>query len=287
ELVWRPGERLRPIRGGHTQIVQILMNLAVNARDAMPDGGELIIETRSGTPDAEFARRHPGFPDGTAVFLCVADTGTGMDAETQAHIFEPFYTTKTVGRGTGLGLATVMQIVKQHGAVLDVESAPGAGSVFTIVFPAAEGDGEAAAPADAEAGDDASDGIILVVEDEPPVRELACELLKLDGYTVIEAASASEAERFSEQFGGHIHLLLSDVIMPRMSGPDLYERLKRRRPGLEVLYMSGYTDDRIGEKGLSDSSRLLRKPFSRSKLLKTVRAVLTASAAGANQPDAD
>ena len=259
------------VKADPAQIEQIILNLAVNARDAMPHGGRLTIETGNVDFDDAFVERHPGAADGPHAMLSVRDTGSGMSPEVQAHLFEPFFTTKGVGKGTGLGLATVYGIVKQHGGYIRIETAPGAGTVIRIylsrVAPASDAVTEAAADAPAAAGA----GTVLVVEDEGELRELTTEVLGIAGYSVLSAASPIAALEIARQHAGPIHLLLTDVVMPEMSGRDLADRLVQTRPGLKILYMSGYTDDAIVHHGVLDPGTvLLQKPFTPDKLTRMV-----------------
>ena len=256
------------------QLEQVVMNLVVNARDAMPQGGKLLIETASVERDASYAQSHPEARAGRYVKLAVIDHGVGMDEETRRHIFEPFFTTKGAGRGTGLGLSTVQGIVAQSGGHINVYSEPGQGTTFEIYLPAlaqaaAEGEKPAAAPA--LGGNET----VLVVEDQAEVRDYAVAALKEYGYRVIEAESGAEALRLCERDLGRIHLVLTDVVMPNMSGPELANRLEKLRPGTKVLFMSGYTDDVILQQGvLDESAEFVQKPFSPRELAVKVREVL-------------
>jgi len=259
------------VKADPAQIEQIILNLAVNARDAMPHGGRLTIETANVDLDDAFVETHPGATGGPHAMLSVRDTGTGMSPDVQAHLFEPFFTTKGVGKGTGLGLATVYGIVKQHGGYIRIESEPGVGTVVRIylarVAPVPDPATEPAADAPAAAGS----GTVLVVEDEGELRALATEVLGIAGYSVLSAASPNVALEIARQHAGPIHLLLTDVVMPEMSGRDLADRLVQARPGLKILYMSGYTDDAIVHHGVLDPGTvLLQKPFTPDKLTRMV-----------------
>ena len=260
------------------QIEQIILNPAVNARDAMPQGGRLTLKTSNVTLDQAYARQHRGARPGPHVLLAVSDTGVGMDAETQSHIFEPFFTTKDAGKGTGLGLSTVYGIVKQSGGTIWVESAPGRGTTFEIYLPlvekvAAGGELHPALPAPPPGGTET----ILVVEDEMSVRRLAAEFLGSNGHTVLEAQDGGEALQVCEEHRGPIHLLITDVVMPGMSGRELAVRLAGRRPEMKVIYMSGYTDDAIVQHGvLEEGIPFLQKPFSLDALARIVREGLEA-----------
>lgn len=277
ELTSHMDPHLGMARCDPNQIEQILMNLAVNARDAMPAGGRLSIETANVVLDADYARRHPEVNQGPHVMIAVSDTGVGMDAETQSRVFEPFFTTKEKGGGTGLGLATVFGIVKQHQGHISVYSEPGIGTTFKIYFPLIEVE-EKDSPI--EESKEASwgtkgRGTVLVVEDEEIVRDLACEALNMLGYSVLDAATPAEAVRISLEYGVDIDLLLTDVVLPRMDGRTLYSRLSERMPRLKVLYMSGYTGNFIVKHGvLYPGVHFIQKPFTVEKLAQKVKEVL-------------
>jgi PAS domain S-box-containing protein len=267
---------LGPVRADPNQIEQVVVNLAVNARDAMPEGGKLTIETANVELDEGFAREHLGSRPGPHALLAVSDTGTGMDATVRAHLFEPFFTTKEVGKGTGLGLATVYGIVKQSDGYISVYSEPGHGSSFKVYLPRLA-TAAPSAPAPARDGGGRGTETILVVEDEPAVLMLSQRALEAQGYVVLAASDATTALRIVERHGGTIHLMLTDVVMPGMSGHDLAEQLTARRPGIRVLYMSGYPGDAIVQHGeLPAGSAFLQKPFSPDGLARKVRDVLDA-----------
>jgi two-component system cell cycle sensor histidine kinase/response regulator CckA len=265
------------VKADHGQLEQVVMNLAVNARDAMPDGGKVVITTSNVVLDDAWTRSHPGSKAGDFVMLSVADTGTGIDSETLAHIFEPFFTTKERGKGTGLGLATVYGVVKQSGGYVWVESALGKGTAFEIYLPRIEelvSVPEPVAPiVEAFRGAET----ILLVEDADALRKLTHMLLEQHGYRVLVAANGAAALQLVEQKPERINLLLTDVIMPGLNGRALAGRLELLQPGLKILYMSGYTDDAIMDHGVLESgTHLLHKPFSEENLIRKVREVLDA-----------
>jgi len=279
ELTCAKDGQVGRVKADPGQIEQVLMNLAVNARDAMPRGGKLLIRTANFEVDAKYARLHPGLRPGHYVTLQVTDNGIGMDAETQLHIFEPFFTTKEKGRGTGLGLATTYGIIKQSNGYIGVDSAPDQGSTFRIFLPRVEEDIEIVrTPA---AAGELPRGVetILVVEDENPLRLLAREFLEKSGYHVLDAPTGEEALGVARNYRGPIHLLLSDVIMPGMSGPDLAAHLKRERPDTRVVFVSGYADAALENHGLSEPGMaFLAKPFTREEVLRKVREMLDRAA---------
>ena len=277
DLVMVPGANLWPVRADAGQIEQVIMNLAVNARDAMPSGGKLTIETSNVTLDEAYARFHAPLPPGDYVMVAISDTGNGMDNETQSHIFEPFFTTKGT-KGTGLGLSTVYGIVKQSGGYIWVHSEVGRGTTFKIYLPRVASTGEAATqvavPVDYRKVEPGRETILLV-EDEPNLRYLARQYLEKQGYRVIEAADGAVAVQIAVAHEGVIHLLLTDVIMPGMNGRELAQRISEIRPNVKILYMSGYTENVIGQNGTLDAGvRLLQKPFNLRDLKSVVREVL-------------
>ena len=266
---------LGQVKADPGQLEQVVMNLAVNARDAMPDGGRLIIQTADAEIDEAFAREHPGSVPGKYVMLAVTDTGTGMDPETQAQIFEPFYTTKGRDKGTGLGLATVYGVVKQSNGFINVDSEKGKGSSFTVYLPRVEQHVKAPAKTTPDPLTVRGSETILLVEDAEPLRMLAQLFLKENGYRVLSAADGSEAQQVAALTSGPIHLLLTDVVMPGINGRVLAERLAPSQPGMKVLYMSGYTDSFIAGHGvLEPGTHLLRKPFTEDVLVRKVRDLL-------------
>jgi two-component system cell cycle sensor histidine kinase/response regulator CckA len=266
---------LGTVKADPVQIEQIIMNLVVNARDAMPQGGQLTIRTANLGPDEAGPRHEFGGPIGLQVMLEVSDAGCGMDAATQTRIFEPFFTTKEPGKGTGLGLATVYGIVKQSGGTISVHSELGHGTTFRICLPRVEA---AAQPrnGDKKPGEiTAGSETILLVEDAGPLREVSQRFLRQGGYTVIEAADGAAALAAAREHKGPIHLLLTDVVMPGRSGPQLARELRSAYPNLPVLYMSGYTDEALGHHGvLEEGIALLEKPFTRGALLRKLRELL-------------
>jgi signal transduction histidine kinase/DNA-binding response OmpR family regulator len=277
ELVIALDPELGRVKADMGQIEQVIMNLAVNARDAMPQGGKLTIETANVVLDEEYAQQHVDVQPGPYVMLAVSDTGVGMDEETRSHLFEPFFTTKEVGEGTGLGLATVYGIVKQSGGHIWVYSEPKPGTTFKVYLPrveeAVESGKQVQSPAESPRGSET----VLLVEDADMVRDLAYRVLLQNGYTVLEARDGREALQVCEEHEGPIHLLMTDEVMPQMSGRELADRLMPLRPEMRMLYMSGYTDDGIIRHGvLEPGVAFLQKPFTPDALTSKVREVLDA-----------
>jgi signal transduction histidine kinase/ActR/RegA family two-component response regulator len=275
EVITALSQSLGRVLADPGQLDQIITNLAVNARDAMPRGGRLTIETANVDLDEAYAMQHADVRPGPHVMLAVSDTGVGMDRETQARVFEPFFTTKAHGHGTGLGLATVYGIVKQSGGHIWVYSEPGRGTTFKVYFPRVQGTTEHVAAPQAPAALARGSETVLLVEDEDAVRTLVRAVMSGAGYTVMECRDAEEAEFMTRSFGGPIHLLITDVVMPGRSGRELAEQLAPLRPAMRVLYMSGYTDNAIVHHGVIDSGvAFLEKPFTPQQLLRRMREVL-------------
>jgi signal transduction histidine kinase/ActR/RegA family two-component response regulator len=276
------GESLGRVKADPGQIEQVIMNLTVNAGDAMPEGGKLTIETRNVLVDEKFARQRPPMLPGRYVLLAVADTGHGMDANTKARIFEPFFTTKEQGKGTGLGLATVYGVVKQSGGCIWVDSAPGKGARFEVYLPVVDELEEGARPQEIAAAPAHRSEAVLVVEDEVEVRELASEFMKSAGYTVLTAKDGEEALALVACSAGQIQVLVTDVVMPNMRGPELAKRLKALHPDLKIIYMSGYLDYNTGSGEFLEEGFFLQKPFSRHSLVRKVAEALSNERVGAN-----
>jgi PAS domain S-box-containing protein len=280
ELAILPETDLGVVRADRGQIEQVIINLAVNARDAMERGGKLTLETRNVTLDRAYAGQHPGATEGEFVMLAVTDTGSGMSPATQARIFEPFFTTKERGKGTGLGLSTVYGIIKQSGGTIYVYSEPERGTTFKIYLPRVVAHGPTELSVPARPADVRGNETVLVVEDEDGVRALTCRVLQTYGYTVLEAENGGEALLIAEQHPAPIHILLTDVVLPRMSGRKLAERLVRTQSDLRVLYMSGYTDGSIFNHGALDpGTAFIPKPFTPEALAQKLREVLDSPAA--------
>ncbi|MBD3267606.1 response regulator, partial [bacterium] len=276
EYIAIPEKNLVRVKADPGQIEQIVLNLAVNARDAMPDGGKLILETKNVELDADFCRNQPDISPGRYAKLVVSDTGHGMDAETAERIFEPFFTTKDKGKGTGLGLSMVYGIMKQSGGHITVESEPGQGTTFELFFPQVKEE-----ESELEEVDESPEiklrghETILLVEDDAMVRDFTETILAKHGYTVLSASYADEAFRIHQDHKDPIDLLLTDVVLPKVSGKEIAQTITAFRPGLKVLYMSGYTDEAIVHQGiLEEGIRFLPKPFSGPTLLRAVRRYL-------------
>jgi two-component system, cell cycle sensor histidine kinase and response regulator CckA len=277
ELAWLPGRNVGKLKIDPAQVDQILANLAANARDAIGGVGTVTIQTERVTFSESFCAEHSGFMPGDFAMLAVADDGSGMDRETQQHLFEPFYTTKKPGKGTGLGLATVYGIVKQNNGFIITHSNPGEGTTFRVFLPRAEEAGEIGLPEARTARQPGGTETVLVVEDEPAIRELVREGLAQLGYKVFDAGSPVEAVRMSAERAGQIQLLITDVVMPQMNGRQLAERISAESPGVKCLYMSGYTQDVIAHRGvLEGGMSFIAKPFTVARLAAKVREVLDA-----------
>jgi two-component system cell cycle sensor histidine kinase/response regulator CckA len=279
ELDLRHGRDLWPVKADVNQFEQVIVNLAVNARDAMPGGGKLAIRTSNIHADEAARLSVSGMPAADYVVVEVSDTGTGMSAEVMEKIFEPFFTTKEVGKGTGLGLSTVFGIVKQSGGFIDVQSAMGEGTTFRIYLPRHVVEAAPVEEAKPEAKKPATDltgqGTILLVEDEDPVRAVNARALSARGYTVLEAASGVEALEIIEARGTPVDLVVSDVVMPEMDGPTLLGELRQRYPDLKVIFVSGYAEDAF-KKNLPEGEdfNFLAKPFSLRQLVEVVKQVI-------------
>jgi len=274
EIAATTSPRLGAVEADPTQVEQVIMNLVVNARDAMPTGGRLGIETANADLDDTYAAAHPGALPGRFVMLAVSDTGIGMDAETQRRMFEPFFTTKAPGEGTGLGLATVYGIVRQMGGSIQVESEVGRGTSFKVYLPRVE-EPAVTEPKPAPRPLPRGHETVLVVEDSESLRNLIDELLTAQGYAVHCASQGEEALTLVEQGGVRVDLVLTDVVMPKLGGAELVKRLKAIHPQVRVVYMSGYTSGAISSHGVLDQGvTLIEKPFSPETLARTVRGAL-------------
>jgi signal transduction histidine kinase len=262
------------VRADPGQIEQVVMNLVVNARDAMPDGGRIALSTSNTDMDEAYVRDHLGSRPGPYVLLQVSDTGHGMDPETQAHIFEPFFTTKEKGKGTGLGLATAYGVVKQSGGYIWVNSRPGGGTTFYVFLPRVDPLEETERAPIAEIPPGFAGETILLVEDQEAVRHLMREVLEMSGYIVLEAASGREALRVSAEHKAPIRLMVTDVVMPGMTGTDLGRQLRAQRPEMKVLYVSGYADDALHDEVLDEGAMFLQKPVKGAELERVVRKLL-------------
>lgn len=270
-----PAPNLWSILADPAQMMQVVMNLAVNSRDAMPGGGKLTIETGNITLDSDYTKKHLQVPAGNYVLLAITDTGTGMDEETKVRIFDPFFTTKEMGKGTGLGLATVYGIVKQSGGFIWAYSELGQGTSFKIYFPRTDATEADPMPKPYTSKQSGGTETILILEDNDQLRELAREFLESSGYTVLEAGDPEKALEVARSYKKTIDLLLTDVVLPRMSGQAVADKLNELRPGIKVLFVSGYTDDVIVRHGiLHDGVAFLQKPYTRDALTSKIRSVL-------------
>jgi CheY-like chemotaxis protein len=271
---FRAGESLGCVKADPGQIEQVIMNLVVNSGDAMPTGGTLTVETRNVTVSEEDTSHRTLVSPGQYVLLSVTDNGVGMDVETKTRIFEPFFTTKEQGKGTGLGLATVYGIVKQSGGFIWVESEPGNGARFEIYLPRIKGRPETVSAGKVEIRTSHAPKTVLVAEDEEAVRELACEFLKSAGYEVLSASNGCEALTLVNASQRRIHALLTDLVMPRMRGPELAIKLKAMQPQLKVIYVSGYLDYQQNAKEFVEDALFIQKPFDRKTLVARMAELL-------------
>jgi nitrogen-specific signal transduction histidine kinase len=278
EMTIAPGKDIGRVKADSGYLGQVVMNLVVNARDAMPNGGKLTIATANAMINADNVRAHPGAVTGNYVVLSVRDTGTGMSEEVKAHIFEAFFTTKPKGQGTGLGLATCQTIIQQSGGLIGFESEIGKGTTFSIYLPRVEQLRDVAAKATQAGPLSRGTESLLVVEDEPSVRHLACRVLESQGYEVLSASNGQDALHVArEHKGGPIRLVVTDVIMPLMGGKVMAEWLKTTNPDLKILFTSGYTDDAITQHGVFEAgATFLPKPYTPAQLARKVREMLDA-----------
>jgi two-component system, cell cycle sensor histidine kinase and response regulator CckA len=280
-LITRSQPNLGVVRADEGQLEQVIVNLAVNARDAMPEGGTLSIETSNVEVGTARPTELSAVPPGAYVLLTVRDTGMGMDAETTARIFEPFFTTKPEGRGTGLGLSTVYGIVKQSGGFVTVTSALHEGALFSIYLPRIPGEVAPRAPEGPRRAAPRGDEVILLADDDAGVRAAVSRELRMQGYTVLEASDGQSALRAAAKTDAPIALLITDVVMPQLSGPALAKQLTAERPRLKVLYVSGYADNALGRHGVLESGiHFLQKPFKPDALALKVREILDGAPVG-------
>jgi two-component system cell cycle sensor histidine kinase/response regulator CckA len=263
-----------PVKVNLGQIQQVVLNLATNARDAMPRGGNLTIEVRTVELDEAYVRQHPSVTPGRYGMLAVSDTGTGMDAETAAHLFEPFFTTKATGKGTGLGLSTVYGIAKQSAGDIWVYSEPGVGSIFKVYLPRSSEAVETRAPIHRSPQKLTGNETILLVEDSKPLRQLTREILSREGYAILEAADGLEALELFNNHNGRIHLLMTDIVMPKMRGTEVAAQVIQLRPDIAVVYLSGYTEEAMAHLHAGGRITILEKPYTAEALLRTVRQAL-------------
>jgi two-component system cell cycle sensor histidine kinase/response regulator CckA len=270
-----PSPGLNDVLADPGQVEQVILNLVVNARDAMPNGGKLTIETANVELDETYCRRRNEVKPGQYVLLAISDTGTGMDAKTQAKIFEPFFTTKEVGKGTGLGLSTVYGIVKQSNGHIEVYSEVGKGTVFKVYLPQAPTAAKTAHLSATHKSVASGNETILLVEDDPGVQELAKDILEMNGYAILTATNGSAALKIFAEQKDKISLVLTDVVMPEMGGPELVKRLQKLRPDLKVLFTSGYPDRAVVHNGsLTPNVNFIQKPYAAASLATKVRDIL-------------
>jgi len=279
-LVARPAPKLSAVKADPSQLEQVLVNLVVNARDAMPSGGTLVIETANVELDATYARSHDGVTPGPHVMLAVTDTGTGMDVTTRARVFEPFFTTKEAGKGTGLGLATAYGIVRQSGGSIDVYSEPGQGSTFKVYLPRCEEVQEERRPVLASpVALPTGKPTVLLVDDDPHVAAAARRALERAGYKVLAANTGAEALGVAAKHSGPVDILVTDLVMPEMGGRELARRVSASVPTIRVLYTSGYTAEAMNQQAvLQPGDAFLGKPFTPDGLLRAVHGVLNSAA---------
>jgi two-component system cell cycle sensor histidine kinase/response regulator CckA len=277
ELTVRCCQQECPVKVDPGQIQQVVLNLVANAADAMPSGGRLHLEVSAVEVEESLVVEHPLLEPGNYALLNISDTGVGMDAETLAHIFEPFYTTKESGKGTGLGLATVYGIVKRNGGEIFVYSEPGEGTVFKVILPFTYELRQVTKPAEEAApASSTAEETILLVEDSAALRELTRVILSRAGYKILEADDGAVALEMAQAYSGPIHLLLTDVVMPRMRGPQLAEELAKLRPGIGVVFLSGYTEEVLSESENMQGFTLVEKPYTAPILLQAIRRTLDA-----------
>jgi signal transduction histidine kinase/CheY-like chemotaxis protein len=273
------------VSADRVMLEQVIMNLCVNARDAMPDGGSLTIQTERSVLSPDFCQHHTWAEPGDYVQLTISDTGTGIDSDTLEHIFEPFFTTKGIGKGTGLGLATVYGIVKQHHGLINVRSQPGEGTTFEIYLPSSDNQPNQTDGSEEEEVEGGHETILLA-EDENVVNDLAVELLQNAGYTVFSASNGTEALDIFQQHSDEIQLLVLDIIMPDKGGKEVYETIHAQRPDIPVVFASGYSENNLDPNLLrKDGVTLIQKPFKRKKLLKAIRPLLSSSSRKENESE--
>jgi two-component system, cell cycle sensor histidine kinase and response regulator CckA len=270
------GDSLGRVLADPGQIEQVLLNLTVNASDAMPEGGKLTIETQNVTVDGQFAASRPSLKQGKYVLLAVSDSGVGMSEATRARIFEPFFTTKDPGKGTGLGLATVYGIVNQSAGFIHADSTPGKGTRFEVYLPQTAEKMESLSVEKKPASCSRKGETVLLAEDEEDVRNLTCEFLQSAGYNVLTACDGAEAIEIAERLRGTIQLLVTDVVMPRMRGPELAAKMRLILPNLRVVFISGYSEELHGTSSCLEEGSFVQKPFSRDELLLQISAALGA-----------
>jgi two-component system, cell cycle sensor histidine kinase and response regulator CckA len=277
-LVWYPKPQLWPVKMDAAQLDQVIINLCINARDAISGVGKIIIETKNITLEEDYCSDHPGFFPGDFALLAISDDGCGRDKSTLSHIFEPFFTTKDVGRGTGLGLATVYGIIKQNKGFINIYSEPDKGTTFHIYLPRHAMEAVEIKTEKCEKTLMQPVETVMVVEDEPAIMKMSKMMLQILGYQVLSASTPAEAIQLAQEYPGPIHLLITDVVMPGMNGCDLANQLQSLDPGIKVLFMSGYTANVIAHHGLLDKNvHFIQKPFSKNEIAAKIRQVLEES----------